>query len=75
MKNKSIKIVIIGGGAAGLAAAVSCGERFGRGNTAIIEKQPRTGRKRRNNYRRRRGGALRGGSDKAQKSRFIDKTA
>ena len=45
MKNKSIKIAIIGGGAAGLAAAVTCGERFGKGSTAIIEKQARTGRK------------------------------
>lgn len=45
MKNKSIKIAVIGGGAAGLAAALACGERFGRGSTAIIEKQVRTGRK------------------------------
>ncbi len=42
---KVYKVIIIGGGAAGLAAAAVCGKKFGRGTVAVIEKQKRTGRK------------------------------
>ena len=45
MKNKNIKIAVIGGGASGLVAAITCAERFGKGSTILIEKQVRTGRK------------------------------
>lgn len=45
MNIKNVKTAVIGGGAAGLAAAISCSEKLGEKSTAIIEKQPRTGRK------------------------------
>lgn len=39
------KLAVIGGGAAGLAAALSASKRLGGDNIIIIEKQPRVGRK------------------------------
>lgn len=38
-------IVIVGGGAAGLAAAVFCARRVGGENVLLLEKQPRVGKK------------------------------
>ena len=45
MEIKRVKVAIIGGGAAGLACAITCGERFGRNSTVIIERQARVGKK------------------------------
>ena len=45
MEIKRVKVSIIGGGAAGLACAITCGERFGRNSTVIIERQARVGKK------------------------------
>ena len=45
MEFRNTNIAVIGGGAAGLAAAVECSRLFGKGSTLIIEKQQRTGRK------------------------------
>lgn len=45
MKKKSIKCIVIGGGASGLAAAIECSRTHGSGSTILIERQPRTGRK------------------------------
>ncbi len=45
MKIKTVKTAIIGGGASGLAAAIACAEKLGKGSTVIIERQLRTGRK------------------------------
>ncbi len=46
MNIKNVKVAVIGGGASGLAAAVSCARTVGGKNkVVIIEKQPRTGRK------------------------------
>ncbi len=45
LMKKTYKVIIIGGGVAGLSAAVTCGRKFGRGSVAVIEKQKRTGRK------------------------------
>ena len=43
--NKKYIAAVIGGGAAGIAAAISCSEKLGKGSTVIIEKQSRIGRK------------------------------
>ena len=45
MEFRKTMIAVIGGGAAGLAAAVECSRLYGKGSTLIIEKQQRTGRK------------------------------
>lgn len=45
MDYKNVKTAIIGGGASGLAAAIACSKKLGKGSTVIIERQPRTGRK------------------------------
>ncbi len=42
---KSYKVAIIGGGAAGMAAAVTCSKKFGGKNIIILEKQQKIGRK------------------------------
>ncbi len=38
-------VVIVGGGAAGLAAAIFCARRFGGERVVLLEKQPRVGKK------------------------------
>lgn len=43
--NKKFKTAIIGGGAAGLSAAISVSQKTGCGSTVIIEKQNKIGRK------------------------------
>lgn len=43
--NKKYTAAVIGGGAAGMAAAIACSEKLGKGSTVIIEKQARIGRK------------------------------
>ena len=45
MEIKRVKVAVIGGGASGLACAITCGERFGKGSTVIIERQVRVGKK------------------------------
>ena len=45
MEIKRVKVAIIGGGASGLACAVTCGERFGKNSIVIIERQARVGKK------------------------------
>ncbi len=46
MKDKlKIKIAVIGGGAAGLTAAIKCAEKFGGKNVIILERQINIGRK------------------------------
>lgn len=42
---KKVRVAVVGGGASGLAAAVTASGRFGRGSVAVIEKQAKTGRK------------------------------
>lgn len=44
-ERKKIKIAVIGGGAAGLTAAVKCAEKFGGKNVIILERQMNIGRK------------------------------
>lgn len=39
------KVIVIGAGAAGMTAAVSCARRLGKGSVAVIEKQAKVGRK------------------------------
>lgn len=45
MEIKRVKVAIIGGGASGLACAITCAERFGKNSTVIIERQARVGKK------------------------------
>ena len=45
MEIRRIKVAVIGGGASGLACAITCGERFGKNSTVIIERQSRVGKK------------------------------
>ena len=45
MEIKRVKIAVIGGGASGIACAITCGERFGKNSTVIIERQSRVGKK------------------------------
>lgn len=42
---KRVKLAVIGGGAAGISAAVMCSEILGKESVVILEKQSRTGRK------------------------------
>ncbi len=42
---KKVKTAVIGGGAAGISAAIAAGSKFGKGSTVIIEKQSKIGRK------------------------------
>ncbi len=42
---RSVKAAVIGGGAAGMAAAISVCRRLGKGNAVILEKQSKIGRK------------------------------
>ncbi len=44
-EREKIKIAVIGGGAAGLTAAVKCAEKFGGRNVIILERQMNIGRK------------------------------
>ena len=44
-ERKKIKIAVIGGGAAGLTAAIKCAEKFGGKNVIILERQMNIGRK------------------------------
>lgn len=43
--NRKIKIAVIGGGAAGLTAAIACARKFGNDSVIVIEKQKKIGRK------------------------------
>ena len=45
MEIRRVKAAIIGGGAAGLACAITCAEHFGKNSTVIIERQQRVGKK------------------------------
>ena len=45
MEIRKVKVAVIGGGASGLACAITCGERFGKGSTVILERQARVGKK------------------------------
>ena len=45
MEIRKVKVAIIGGGASGLACAITCAERFGKNSTVIIECQARVGKK------------------------------
>ena len=45
MEIRKVKVAVIGGGASGLACAITCGERFGKNSTVIIERQARVGKK------------------------------
>lgn len=45
MNSKQVKVAVIGGGAAGLTAAVGCAGSFGRGSVVILERQAKVGRK------------------------------
>lgn len=45
MEIKKVRAAVLGGGAAGHAAAIGFSRRLGSGSTVIIEKQERTGRK------------------------------
>ncbi len=45
MELRKVKVAVIGGGASGLACAITCGERFGKNSTVIIERQARVGKK------------------------------
>ena len=42
---KLFKVAVIGGGMAGLCAAIACGRRFGGDSVIVLEKQSRVGRK------------------------------
>ena len=45
MLRKKMKVAVIGGGPAGLTAAIGCAQKFGKGCVLILEQQPKTGRK------------------------------